>query len=80
MACRVLQCGMEEFIINAVIQAAKEAGYHRVIGEYLKTSPNAMMEHIYERMVFQSIDSNLYKAIADEFKPNNTYILEENHE
>ncbi len=76
MSCRVLKRGMEEFIINSVIQAAKEAGYRRVVGEYLKTAKNAMVEHIYEHLGFRPLGENTYEVLVDEFHPSKTYITE----
>lgn len=77
MSCRVLKRGMEEFIINAVMRAAKEAGCRRVVGEYLKTPKNAMVEHIYERLGFHALDDHTYEALVDSFTAHKTYIMEE---
>ena len=44
MSCRVLKRGMEEFIINNVVNKAKEEGYSKIIGEYIKTPKNAMVK------------------------------------
>lgn len=37
MSCHILERGMEEFIVNTIFKLAKEYGYQKVIGEYLKT-------------------------------------------
>jgi len=76
MSCRVLKRGMEEFIINKVIETAKNTGYEYVIGEYLKTPKNAMVEHIYEKMGFKPQGENRYVADVKEFIELTTYIEE----
>lgn len=75
MSCRVLKRGMEEFIVNKIIQVARENGFERVVGEYIKTPKNAMVEHIYERLGFQS-DGNTFVATVETFVPNKTLIKE----
>ncbi|MBD5133212.1 MAG: HAD-IIIC family phosphatase [Clostridiales bacterium] len=76
MSCRVLKRGMEEFIINDLISAAKENGYTCVVGEYIKTSKNAMVANIYERMGFRR-EGNQFTVDTADFVPNKTYIKEE---
>lgn len=55
MSCRVLKRGMEEFIINTIIDTAKQNGYKKVIGEYIKTPKNSMVEKIYEKLGFKDL-------------------------
>ena len=55
MSCRVLKRGMEEFIINSIIETAKENGFSKVIGEYIKTPKNAMVEKIYSKLGFEDL-------------------------
>lgn len=73
MSCRVLKRGMEEFIINDLMAVAKENGYARVAGEYIKTAKNAMVADIYERMGF-SRDGDQFTANTADFMPNKTHI------
>lgn len=74
MSCRVLKRGMEEFIINTVIGTAKQAGYRKVVGEYLQTPKNAMVKDIYERLGFRRLGDNTFEADVDTFVQNKTYI------
>ncbi len=76
MSCRVLKRGMEEFIINKVIETAKDAGYEYVIGEYIKTPKNAMVEYIYEKMGFEPKGENRYEADVKKFDKLTTYIVD----
>lgn len=74
MSCRVLKRGMEEFIVNDILQAAKENGYRRVVGEYMKTPKNAMVEHIYEKMGFTPLGGGRYSIAADGTMQMKTYV------
>ncbi len=77
MSCRVLKRGMEEFIINEIISAAKENGFKRVIGEYLETKKNAMVRNIYPDHGFRKIDEGRYEILVEEYVPSKTFIEEE---
>lgn len=79
MSCRVLKRGMEEFIINTIIETAKKNGFKKVIGEYIKTPKNAMVEKIYSKLGFKEISEGKFEADLDNFKFNTTNIkLDEN--
>lgn len=77
MSCRVLKRGMEEFIINEVLALAKANGYQKVVGEYIKTPKNAMVEKIYARLGFTDNGDNTFTANVDDFTSNITYIEKE---
>lgn len=76
MSCRVLKRGMEEFIVSKMISVAKELGYQKVIGEYIKTPKNAMVEKIYEKMGFTPLSDGRYEVNVADFQPGKTYICE----
>lgn len=76
MSCRVLKRGMEEFIVNTIIERAKENGFKKVVGEYIKTPKNAMVEHIYSRLGFTQTDDYHYSANVETFQKQRTYIKE----
>lgn len=81
MSCRVLKRGMEEFIINQVIETARENGYRKVIGEYIKTPKNAMVKDIYAKLGFKELGNGLFEADVDTFVQNKTFIkIEERKE
>ena len=77
MSCRVLKRGMEEFIVNKMVSAAKEAGYEIVEGEYLKTAKNAMVSRIYEKLGFEALSDSKFVANTQTFTPNKTHIKED---
>ena len=76
MSCRVLKRGMEEFIINKVIDTAAKNRYKTVQGEYIKTAKNAMVEKIYEKLGFKYNGSNTYIVDVNAFIKHKTYIKE----
>lgn len=77
MSCRVLKRGMEEFIINSVIDAAKKAGAKTVTGEYLPTPKNSMVKDIYLKMGFVKTQEGRFIADCASFTPLNTYIAKD---
>lgn len=77
MSCRVLKRGMEEFIINKIMETAKEHGYGRVVGEYIRTPKNAMVEHLYSQLGFKQESTGLFSADVLSFQPHKTFIEEE---
>ena len=80
MSCRVLKRGMEEFIINTIIETAKKKGFKKVVGEYIKTPKNAMVEKIYSNLGFKEVKKDLFEAEVDNFSFNKTNIkLDENN-
>lgn len=74
MSCRVLKRGMEEFIVNSIINEAKQNGFEKVIGEYIKTPKNAMVEKIYSKLGFKEVENNQFVAEVNNFKFNKTNI------
>jgi len=74
MSCRVLKRGMEEFIINTIIDTAKKNGFKKVIGEYIKTPKNAMVEKIYSNLGFKEVKEGIFEAEVDNFNFNKTNI------
>lgn len=55
MSCRVLKRGMENFTLNKMIETAKLHGYGQIIGEYLPTAKNKMVEHHYTDLGFSPL-------------------------
>lgn len=53
MSCRVLKRGMEHFVLNTIVNYAKEKGYSTVKGEYIPTEKNEMVKDHYLKLGFQ---------------------------
>ena len=79
MSCRVLKRGMEEFVVNKIIETGRKHGFETIIGEYIKTSKNAMVASIYKKLGFTPTDENIFTANVDKFINNNTFIKEKNN-
>ena len=56
MSCRVLKRGMENFTLNTMVERAKAAGYKKIIGEYLPTPKNKMVENHYTGLGFTPVE------------------------
>ena len=77
MSCRVLKRGMENFTLNTMVEKAKTAGYKKIVGEYLPTAKNKMVENHYTGLGFTKLggaDYAQYELIVDEYQPKECYI------
>lgn len=77
MSCRVLKRGMEEFIINKMVETASSYGYEVINAEYLPTSKNRLVKDTYETMGFSRTGDNTFRLNILDFKELKTYIKEE---
>ncbi len=74
MSCRVLKRGMENFTLNTMVEKTRAAGYNRIIGEYLPTPKNKMVENHYTGLGFTKIEG----ATTAQFELNvNEYLNRE---
>jgi len=77
MSCRVLKRGMELFTLNTIVAWAKVHGFKRIIGEYLPTSKNRMVEQHYPNLGFvkiKDVDTTQYVLDINNYKPFDCYI------
>ena len=78
MSCRVLKRGMENFTLNTMVECAKKRGYKRIIGEYLPTPKNKMVEQHYPNLGFAPLEvaseGAKYVLNVDSYKPRECYI------
>lgn len=52
MSCRVLKRGMEDFMMNTLMEKASGLGIKQVFGYYYPTNKNGMVKHFYKEMGF----------------------------
>lgn len=81
MSCRVLKRGMENFTLNTMVTCAKQRGYKRIIGEYLPTAKNKMVEAHYPSLGFEKIEGAAtaqYVLDVENYQPRECYIKETN--
>ena len=78
MSCRVLKRGMENFTLNTMVECAKKRGYKRIIGEYLPTPKNKMVEQHYSNLGFAPLEVTSeeakYVLTVDSYQPRECYI------
>lgn len=77
MSCRVLKRGMEEFVINHMVQTAFDYGFETISSEYLSTTKNQMVKDIYETMGFSRMSDHTFRLNISSFQKLKTYIQEE---
>lgn len=53
MSCRVLKRGVEDFVLNSIVNFAKENHYLYIKGEYIPTVKNKMVEFHYQNLGFK---------------------------
>jgi len=58
MSCRVLSRGMEEFINNEMIRIARDNGFRKIIGKYIPTDKNKIVEKLYGRLGYTLVSDN----------------------
>ena len=77
MSCRVLKRGMENFTLNTMVEAAKAKGYKRIIGEYLPTLKNKMVEQHYPGLGFsriECVETSKWELDIENYKKRECYI------
>lgn len=73
MSCRVLKRGMENFVLNTLVDYARKNDFKTLVGEYLPTAKNAMVKDHYPNLGFQQ-DGNHYSLDVETYKQKKNYI------
>jgi FkbH-like protein len=79
MSCRVLKRGMENFTLNTIVNYARGNGFKRIIGEYIATAKNKMVEGHYQNLGFTLLPDNvklLYILEVNSYINKECYIRE----
>lgn len=74
MSCRVLKRGMEAFTLNTIVETAKKNGFKYVVGEYIASAKNQMVEKHYERLGFENQD-NRWVLNVEDYQSKQVYIV-----
>ena len=80
MSCRVLKRGMENFTLNTMVEEARVKGYKRIVGEYLPTPKNKMVEDHYPHLGFTPVvgsQTAQYVLDVEAYEPRECYIVKE---
>jgi FkbH-like protein len=82
MSCRVLQRGVEEFAMNAIVAHARARGKPLVTGAYIPTAKNAMVKEFYPRFGFEraAVEADgtaRYSLRVDDYRPRDVFMRAE---
>lgn len=77
MSCRVFKRGMEEYVANHIVKAAKKHGLRNLKAEYIPTAKNRIVCSVYNDIGFEEIKEHHYQLSVDCYVAKKTYILEE---
>ena len=78
MSCRVLKRGMEDFTLNTIVEYARENGFKTIIGEYIPTAKNRMVENHYPGLGFAPMpdsERKLFSLNVLDYKPKKCHIV-----
>ncbi|MCS7078162.1 MAG: HAD-IIIC family phosphatase [Bacteroidia bacterium] len=68
MSCRVLKRGVEQFVLNTIVEYAKSNGFKHIIGEYIPTAKNGMVKDHYPKLGFEAMHKpNFWRLDVDNF-------------
>lgn len=73
MSCRVLKRGMEAFVLNQLVQWARENGFSALVGAYIPTSKNELVKNHYRDLGFVS-ENEFWLLDLAAYEPKTTYI------
>ena len=68
MSCRVLKRGIENYILDLIIEIAKEMNFNYIIGEYLPTKKNELVKDHYINLNFTNKGDNQFELNISKYK------------
>ncbi|MNS23263.1 hypothetical protein D3C72_550720 [compost metagenome] len=74
MSCRVLKRGMENFVLNTVVDFAKENGFTTLRGEYLPTAKNEMVKDHYFNLGFEEQPNGHWDLNLNNYEKRKSFI------
>ena len=75
MSCRVLRRGVENFVLDRLVEAAREDGACRLIGEYLPTAKNGLVKDHYSSLGFRHVGGQ-WELTLSQYQNRPTRIME----
>jgi len=57
MSCRVLKRGVEQLLLNHLVALARDRDLRHIVGEYVPTSKNGLVQDHYARLGFAPLDT-----------------------
>jgi FkbH-like protein len=82
MSCRVLKRGVEHFLLNHLVETARELGLRRLVGTYIPTVKNGIVRDHYQTLGFSPLDreesgrTSWQLVIDAEWRQHPTFIQE----
>ncbi|MDV7140125.1 HAD-IIIC family phosphatase [Maribacter sp. TH_r10] len=73
MSCRVLKRGMEKFVLNTIVDYAKENGFTILKGEHIPTAKNVLVKDHYTDLGFLK-NGAFFSLMVDEYKNIKSFI------
>jgi FkbH-like protein len=73
MSCRVLKRGMEDLILNKIVDLAVEYDFNLITGEYLPTKKNIIVADLFDKLGFNK-NQSLYHLNINNYQPKVSYI------
>lgn len=74
MSCRVLKRGMENAMLNALVDRAKISGCKKIVGYYFPTKKNNMVADLYKNFGFQKISDTVWSLNISDFVKQENFI------
>ncbi|MDY7394008.1 HAD-IIIC family phosphatase [Aureibaculum sp. 2210JD6-5] len=75
MSCRVLKRDVDKFVLNTLVQAALDIKCDTIVGEYIRTTKNSIVENHYKDLGF-SKEGDFWELKLNKYKKMNCYISE----
>lgn len=79
MSCRVLKRGMEDLMLDALVDKAIKAGCNKIIGYYFKTKKNKMVSELYKKFGFTKIsyngDDTIWELSLKNYQKHSKFII-----
>lgn len=74
MSCRVLKRGMENFVLNTIVEYALGKGYQTIVGEYIPTEKNIIVKDHYANLGFKRAGS-FWELNIREYEEKECFII-----
>jgi len=75
MSCRVLKRGMENFVLNTLVDFARQKQIDKLESEYIPSSKNKIVERHYFNLGFKEKSKNYWKLNISDYKMKDCFII-----
>jgi predicted enzyme involved in methoxymalonyl-ACP biosynthesis len=70
MSCRVLKRGVELFVLQSIVELARQEGYSLLRGEFIPTKKNDLVKDHYRNLGFSEISENVFDLEINKYRPS----------